>query len=185
MKIENSLDLSIPPEDAWHLLLDIPFVAPCLPGAELTKVIDERTFEGLVRLKLGPISLSFKGSAVIEEVDPATKSVIVSAKGREERGRGSAHATINFHIGEAAGNTRVTVVTDLNLAGSIVQYARGVGIVTKTAQQLVDQFAERLTARLESGETPDAEAIKVGSILWKGLKAGLSKDKKPSPDKAE
>lgn len=176
MKIENSLDLALPPDHAWPLLLDIPFVAPCLPGTQLTKTIDERTFEGTVQLKMGPVALSFRGQAVIEAIDPDTLSVIVSAQGREDRGRGQAHATVRFRL-EALNDgaaTRVLVETDLNLAGSIIQYARGAGIVTRTAQQLVDQFAARLQARIESGEVPDAEAIKMGSLLWQGLKASVS-----------
>ncbi|MGJ3259533.1 MAG: SRPBCC family protein [Rhodospirillales bacterium] len=173
MKIDNSLILPLPPEDAWRILLDIPFVAPCLPGTELTKVVDERTFEGTVKLKLGPVSLSFRGEASVEDVDPDACAVRVSAKGREERGRGTAHADVTFCLVPEAGGTRVDVVTDLNLAGSIIQYARGAGMIERTAQSLVDQFAQRLSARIESGETPDAEAIKVGSLLWHGIKSGI------------
>ena len=100
---------------------------------------------------------------------------------REDRGRGSAHATVRFQLHEIAAGTRVCVATNLNLAGSIIQYARGVGIIKRTAQQLVEQFATRLHARLESGEAPDDEAIKMGSLLWKGLKASVGgKDKKAS-----
>jgi carbon monoxide dehydrogenase subunit G len=175
--IENTLDLSLPPEDAWRILLNIPYVAPCLPGTKLTDQVDERTFEGLVQLKLGPVSLSFRGTAVIEEVDPDAMKVRVSAKGREDRGRGSAHADVTFQLHPQGGGTRVSVETDLNLAGSIIQYARGAGVVTKTAQQLVDQFADRLSTRIESGEEPDEEAIKVGSLLWKGLTARFTKAK--------
>jgi carbon monoxide dehydrogenase subunit G len=180
--IENALDLGLAPDDAWRTLLNIPYVAPCLPGTTLTAMVDERTYEGTVALKLGPVSLSFRGTAVIEDVDPETMTVRVSAKGREDRGRGSAHATVTFQLHPSAGGTRVAVATDLNLAGSIIQYARGVGVVTKTAQQLVDQFADRLTKRIESGEEPDPEAIKVGSLLWRGLTARFSSGKQDKPE---
>lgn len=173
MIIENGLDLNLPPDRAWPLLLDIPFVAPCLPGTELTQMVDDRTFEGRVALKVGPIALSFQGQAVIESIDPETRTVTVIAKGREDRGRGSAQARVTFRVDGAGEGTRVAVVTDLMLAGAIIQYARGAGVVKATAQQLVDQFAARLHARLESGEAPDAAAIKVGSLLWKGLKASV------------
>ncbi|MBO6947444.1 MAG: SRPBCC family protein [Rhodospirillales bacterium] len=179
MKIENTLTLSLPPEDAWKLLLDIPYVAPCLPGTELTEIIDERTFEGTVKLKLGPVSLSFQGTAKIEDVDPETRTVRVSAKGREDRGRGTANADVAFTLSPDDTGTRVDVVTDLQLAGSIIQYARGASVIERTAQSLVDQFTTRLTAKIESGEEPDAEAIKVGSLLWHGIKSsigGKSKD---------
>lgn len=184
MIIENTLELSIPVERAWLLLLDIPFVAPCLPGTQLTRAIDETTFEGTVALKVGPVSLSFRGSAVIEEVDPGTRSVRVAARGREDRGRGSAHATVRFQLQEIAAGTRVCVATNLNLAGSIIQYARGAGIIKRTAQQLVEQFATRLHACLESGEVPDDEAIKMGSLLWKGLKVSVGGKYKKASGKA-
>jgi len=173
MIIENELEIAVPVERAWLLLLDIPFVAPCLPGTSLTTVVDERTYEGQVALKLGPVSLAFSGQAVIEEIDPVSRTVRVAAKGREERGRGSAHATVSFTLAQAGEGTRVAVATDLMLAGSIIQYARGAGVITRTAQQLVDQFAERLHQRIESGEVPAGADIKVGSLLWQGIMAGL------------
>ena len=173
MIIENGLDLNLPPDRAWPLLLDIPFVAPCLPGTELIRAVDDRTFEGRVALKVGPIALSFQGQAVIEAIDPDTRTVTVSAKGREDKGRGSAQARVTFRVDAAGEGTRVAVVTDLMLAGSIIQYARGAGVVKATAQQLVDQFAARLHARLDGGEAPDAEAIKVGSLLWRGIKSSV------------
>ena len=182
MKIDNTLDLSLAPDDAWRTLLNIPYVAPCLPGTKLTEVVDERTFEGVVQLKLGPVGLSFRGTAVIEDVDAEAMRVRVAAKGREDRGRGSAHATVVFQLHPQGDGTRVAVETDLNLAGSIIQYARGAGVVTKTAQHLVDQFAERLTKRIESGEEPDEAAIKVGSLLWQGLTSRLRGGKAPAGD---
>lgn len=169
MKIENALDLPLPVDQSWPLLLDIPFVAPCLPGTELTKIVDDTTFEGAVSLKLGPVGLSFKGVATIEEVDPDKQSVTVSAQGREDRGRGIAHAVMSFCLEETETGTRVSIATDLNLAGTIVQYARASGVVMRTAQQLVDQFAQRLQDRIETGDVPDTQAIKLGSVLWKGL----------------
>jgi carbon monoxide dehydrogenase subunit G len=167
--IKNELELPIAVEDAWTILLDIPLVAPCLPGTRITKVLDEQTYEGSVQLKLGPISLSFRGTAIIEEVLPEVRSVRVVAKGREERGRGSAHARVTFQLNEIASGTRVDVSTDLNLVGNIVQYARGASVVTRTAQQLVDQFSARLQSRIESGNIPEETTVKVGSLLWKGL----------------
>lgn len=178
MKIENALSLSLPPDEAWRLLLDIPFVAPCLPGTELTRIVDERTFEGAVRLKLGPVALAFRGQAVIEEVDPDTRIVRVSAKGREDRGRGSAYANVTFRLAPEGAGTRVDVTTELHLAGSIIQYARGASVVERTAQALVNQFATRLETRIESGETPDGEAIKVGSLLWHGVTSSAASGKK-------
>lgn len=174
MIIENSIKLPLAMDEAWAILLDITFVAPCLPGTELTNIIDERTFEGTVNLRLGPVALAFNGKAVIEEIDPEMRAVRVSAKGREDRGRGSANADVRFRLSLDDQGTRVDVVTDLQLAGSIIQYARGASVIERTAQSLVDQFAQRLTTRIESGETPDPEAIKVGSLLWQGIKSTVT-----------
>lgn len=184
MKIENSLDLSLAPEEAWKILLDIPFIAPCLPGTELTKITDERTFEGTVKLKLGPVSLAFQGEAKIEDVDLDSYTVRISANGREDRGRGAAHADVSFCLVPVGTGTRINVTTDMKLAGSIIQYARGASVIERTAQSLVDQFAKRLEARIESGETPDAEAIKVGSLLWHGIKSSIGRGGKSKAEDA-
>lgn len=181
MLIENALELPIPVEQAWPVLLDIPFVAPCLPGTKLTRIVDDATYEGAVALKFGPVSLSFRGNAVIDTVDPEERHVAVTARGREERGRGEAHAKVSFRLQETETGTRVLVTTDLNLAGSVIQYARGAGVVTRTAQELIDQFAANLQARIESGEVPDHKAIKMGSLLWKGLKASVGRQAKAGP----
>lgn len=182
MKIENTLALSLPPDEAWKLLLDIPYVAPCLPGTELTEIVDAQTFEGTVKLKLGPVALAFQGTAKVELVDPDTRTVRVSAKGREDRGRGTANADVAFSLSPQDDGTRVDVITDLQLAGSIIQYARGASVIERTAQSLVDQFAQRLTAKIESGEEPDAEAIKVGSLLWHGIKSSVGGKSKNGGD---
>ena len=182
MKIENTLNVSLPPDEAWKILLDIPFVAPCLPGTELTQIIDERTFEGTIQLRLGPVALAFQGTVFIEEVDPDARNVQVSAKGRESRGRGTAHADVSFCLVPTDNGTEVRVTTDLNLAGSIVQYARAASMIERTSQSLVDQFTTRLAAQIESGDVPNAEAIKVGSLLWDGIKSSVMGNKTKSSE---
>ena len=172
MRIDNTLSLPMPPDAAWALLLDIPYIAPCLPGTQLTAMIDDRRYQGTVSLRLGPIALTFEGEAEITDIDEAARRVTVRAQGRENRGRGSAHADVSFQVCERDGGTEVAVSTDLTLAGSIIQYARGVGIVTKTAQQIVDQFTARLAQQIDSGEVPDGAAIKVGQLLWSSLAGG-------------
>lgn len=173
MLIENEFELSVPVADAWPLLLDIPFVAPCLPGTSLSRVVDDTTYEGKVALRLGPVQLTFAGTAEIVGVDAAASAVAVRASGREERGRGTAHADVVFRLAPSGKGTKVLIATDLTLAGSIVQYARGTQIVSRTAQALVDQFAARLQARLDGGGEPDHAAIRVGSLLWQGLRGGV------------
>lgn len=169
------MEVPLPPEEAWPLLLDIPLVAPCLPGTTLSEVVDENTYKGTVALKLGPINLSFAGQAEIEEIDTASRTVTVKASGQEQRGRGMANARVSFTLTGIEDGTRVDIATDLTLAGAVIQYARGAGVVTRTAQQLVDDFATRLRERLEQGDLAgadgDPEAIRLGSLVWRGLRA--------------
>src|SRR5262245_42051179 len=89
MRIENAFTVALPVAEAWATLLDIPAIAPCMPGAELTAVEDERTYRGQVKVRLGPVAVAFQGRAKLEEVDEAARTVRVKASGTETKGRGS------------------------------------------------------------------------------------------------
>ena len=119
---------------------------------------DDGGYVGRVNIRLGPVALSFKGTAAIEDRDDEAMTARVNASGNEERARGTARATAEFAAEPAnAGGTAVTIDTDLTLAGSIAQYARGTGIVESTAQLLIDDFAKNLETLLEDSE-PAARA---------------------------
>lgn len=151
MKLESSFDVSATPEAAWALLMDVPRVIPCMPGAELVETVDESNWKARMRVKLGPISLSFLADVAREEVDEAAKRVRLVTKAREERGRGAANATIESALSAVDGQTRVTTTTDLSLSGAAAQYGRG--LVQGVAEQLLKSFASCLEQRL----TPVAE----------------------------
>src|SRR5918999_4241048 len=112
MRLENSFFVQAPPERAWELLLDVPRVIPCMPGAELTEVVDERRWKALMKVKLGPISLSFATDVELAEADDAAKRVKLSANAREQRGRGGGQATIESTLAAQDGGTNVSIVTD-------------------------------------------------------------------------
>jgi carbon monoxide dehydrogenase subunit G len=162
MKLENSFDVSASPEAAWGLLMDVPRVIPCMPGAELVETVDESNWKARMRVKLGPISLSFLTDVSFDEVDEAARRVRLAAKAREERGRGAASATIESTLSSAEGKTRVTTVTDLTLSGAAAQYGRG--LVQGVTEQLLKSFAECLEQQLApaaaavGGATPAAGA---------------------------
>src|SRR5262245_2353599 len=125
MRLENSFEVPAGPDQAWELLLDVPRVVPCMPGAELTEGVDDSNWKAKMSVKLGPISLAFDTDVKREEVDEAAKKVTLSAKGRELRGRGQARATVESSLAEANGGTRIDIVTDLQLSGPAAQYGRG------------------------------------------------------------
>lgn len=158
MRLENSFEVSATPEAAWELLMDVPRVVPCMPGAELVETVDENNWKARMRVKLGPISLSFLTDVSRDEVDEAAQRVRLATKAREERGRGAASATIESSLSSAEGKTRVTTVTDLTLSGAAAQYGRG--LVQGVTEQLLKSFAECLEQQLSpSGESVTATSV--------------------------
>jgi carbon monoxide dehydrogenase subunit G len=177
VKLENSFDVPVPPERAWALLLDVPRIIPCMPGATLDEAVDDTSWKATMAVKLGPISLSFKTDVKREEVDEAARRAKLSAKAREARGRGNASATIESSLTARDGGTRVDIVTDLQLAGPVAQYGRG--LVQDVSAQLVTQFANCLREQLEANPGGEAEAAPAARAQpaqapVSGLRLGLS-----------
>jgi carbon monoxide dehydrogenase subunit G len=148
MEFDNSFEVPLPVDDAWKVLMDIRRIAPCLPGAELTEVVDDRTYKGKVGVRLGPVSLAFAGTVKFDEIDDANHRARVAAQGSDAKGRGAANATASFHLEPVSGGSRVLVHTNLTLSGAVAQYGRGVGIIQMTAAQIITQFAANLKAQL-------------------------------------
>src|SRR5690242_7283676 len=144
MEIKNSFTVPLPPERAWPLLLDVPRMARSMPGAELIETVDERTYRGKVVVKLGPVRLTFSGEAKIEDLDDAARTARVVAKGNDTSGRGAANAKAAFALVPDAEGSRVDITSDVQLMGTVAQYARGGGLIAAVASQLIGQFAENL-----------------------------------------
>jgi hypothetical protein len=174
MKLENSFEVPGSPEAAWDLLLDVPRVVPCMPGAELTETVDDSNWKARMAVKLGPISLTFATDVQRTEVDEADRRVVLSASGRELRGRGQARATVESKLAAADGGTRVDIVTDLSLSGPAAQYGRG--IVADVSQQMVGRFADCLRAQLDADEQPEQAQAAVAEAAEpvSGLRLGLA-----------
>jgi uncharacterized protein len=167
VRLENSFEVPASPEAAWALLMDVPRIIPCMPGARLDETVDDENWKATMAVKLGPISLSFKTDVKREQSDEAARRAKLSAKAREARGRGNASATIESSLTPQNGGTRVDIVTDLQLAGAVAQYGRG--LVQDVSSQLVGQFAACLEKQLAgSGEEASAPARPIG-----GLRLGL------------
>jgi carbon monoxide dehydrogenase subunit G len=154
MQFSNSFDVPLPPAEAWAFLLDIRRIAPCMPGAELTEVVDDSTYKGKVAVRLGPVALSFAGTAKFEEIDHAAHRARVKAQGSDVKGRGGASAVVDFSLEPVAEGTKVLIDTDLNLSGSVAQYGRASGMIQSVAAQLISQFAAALRGEIGKSRAP-------------------------------
>ena len=150
MIISNSFDIPLPPDQAWPLLMDVPRIAPCLPGAELLEALPDNAYKGKVSVRLGPVSLAFAGTAKFEHIDAVARTARLKAQGADQKGRGSAAAKVVFALVAVDGGTRVNVETDLNLSGAVAQYGRAAGMLQEVAQQIIGQFARTLQSVLQA-----------------------------------
>jgi uncharacterized protein len=171
VKLENSFEVPAPPERAWALLMDVPRIIPCMPGATLDETVDDEHWKATMAVKLGPISLSFKTDVTREETDEAARRAKLSAKAREARGRGNASAMIESSLTPQNGGTKVDIVTDLQLAGAVAQYGRG--LVEDVSSQIVGQFADCLKKQLVASPEEAAAAVEAQSRPVGGLRLGL------------
>jgi carbon monoxide dehydrogenase subunit G len=158
VELDNSFEVPLPPAEAWPVLMDIRRIAPCMPGAELTDVVDDTTYKGRIAVRLGPVALTFSGVVKFEEIDNTNHTARVKAQGSDAKGRGGANAAASFRLAPAGSGSKVLVHTDLSLSGSVAQYGRGVGIVQATAAQIMNQFAANLKAQIAAQSPASAAA---------------------------
>jgi len=151
MELDNSFTVPVPPDQAWDVLLDVQRIAPCMPGATCDET-DGDVVTGRIKVKVGPVSLTYRGTAKFTERDPDAHTVVVEASGKETRGAGTASATVRASLApEPAGDgTQVTMHTTMNVTGRPAQFGRGV--IVEIAGKLVDQFAQNL-AQVIAGDT--------------------------------
>jgi hypothetical protein len=159
MEFDNSFEVPLPPAQTWLVLMDIKRIAPCMPGAELTEVVDDTTYKGKIAVRLGPVALTFAGLVKFEDIDNANHKAQVRAQGADAKGRGSAQAVASFRLEPAGGGCKVLVHTDLSLSGAVAQYGRGVGMIQATAAALIGQFANALKTEIARGGTAPAAAL--------------------------
>jgi uncharacterized protein len=157
VEFDNSFEVPLRPAEAWPLLMDIRRIAPCMPGAQVTEVIDDTTYKGRIAVRLGPVALAFAGVIKLEDLDGVNYTARVKAQGSDAKGRGAANATASFRLEPAGGGSKVLVHTDLTLSGAVAQYGRGVGIIQATAAQIMTQFAANLKAQIGDSAQGQAE----------------------------
>ena len=164
MKLENEFTVPASIDEAWAVLLDVPRVAPCLPGATVEPVQgEEGEYKGQMKIKIGPITASYKGTVKIQEADEANHKVAMRAQAKDARGQGTASATITSTMEEVADGTRISVVTDMRVTGPAAQFGRGVmqDVSAKLMGRFADCLAEQMsaspaTAAAGAGEAAEA-----------------------------
>jgi carbon monoxide dehydrogenase subunit G len=159
MDLEHSFIIPVPPEQAWQALLDVEQVAPCMPGATVD-AFDGEVISGKIKVKVGPVQMTYAGSARFTERDEATKTVVLEASGKETRGSGTAAATVRSSLQDEAGQTRVLVRTTMTVTGRPAQFGRGV--MAEVGGRIIGKFASNLAAQL-SGEGATAQAAGSGA----------------------
>jgi hypothetical protein len=145
--IEDSFTVRTPVDRLWAFIQDVERIAPCMPGAELTEVVDDHTWKGKVHVKFGPVQMAFSGTVVMEELDDAAHRATLAAKGTEQRGKGVANAKVESWL-EPAGDdgTTVHIRSDISITGAAAQLSRG--LLPEVSKLLTKQFADCLESRL-------------------------------------
>jgi carbon monoxide dehydrogenase subunit G len=171
MQLENSFQVSAPPDQVFAYLLDINKVVGCVPGAELTEVVDESTFKGKVKVKVGPITVAYSGTARISDRNDAERLATLSAEGRETTGPGSARASAQMRVQTAGEGSLVTITTDYHIAGRVAQFGRGV--MEDVSKRLIGEMARCIQANVETDEPAEDDVA-----------AAVARSSSPSPSPA-
>jgi len=173
MLITNEFEVAAPIDKVWRFFDDIPHVAACLPGTELTDDLGGEKYKGRVSIRMGPVRLRFAGTADIAERDDAAKRIVVNAAGADERGRGQAAMTVTATLSRSRAGTKVGVSQDLQISGAAAQYGRG--MISDVSAILMRDFSANMQdriERLERGETAEQIAA-AGTSSAQGLTIAL------------
>ena len=154
MQIENSFEVAAPPDRVYAFLLDVNRVVGCVPGAELSEVVDPSTFKGKVKIKVGPVTVAYAGTARITDRDESARTATLEGEGRETTGPGNARAKAAMRVEESGSGSKVTVSTDFTVAGRVAQFGRG--LMEDVSKSLVAQMAACIKSNLEGAEPPVA-----------------------------
>jgi carbon monoxide dehydrogenase subunit G len=160
MELEHSFTIPVPPEQAWQVLLDVEQIAPCMPGATVDS-FDGDVINGRIKVKVGPVALTYTGTGRFVARDEQARSVTLEASGKETRGAGTASATVRSTLQDEGGQTTVVVQTTLHVTGRPAQFGRGV--LAEVGGRIIERFASNLAAHLASGAAPAAGAASNGS----------------------
>jgi carbon monoxide dehydrogenase subunit G len=186
MELNNDFRVSVGPPEAWKVLSDVERIAPLLPGAQLQEVEGD-DYRGIVKVKVGPITAQYKGTATFVEQDETAGKMVLKATGRDTKGQGNANAMITVTMSPDGDGTKVNVATDLTITGKVAQFGRGV--LADVSGKLVTQFVDALEKDLESGEAAPAagaeEAAEEAAAPLSGATEMTAAVEKPAVDTAD
>jgi len=170
MEMDHSFTVPVPPERAWDVLLDVERIAPCMPGASVDE-FDGEVVTGRIKVKVGPVSLTYRGTAKFTERDPDAKVIVLEASGKETRGAGTASATVRATLEPGGEGTIANMHTTMNVTGRPAQFGRGV--MVEVGGKLVEQFAQNLRQLItdDSAGGGGAAATEAGAATDGGASA--------------
>jgi carbon monoxide dehydrogenase subunit G len=187
VKLEQSFEVDAPIDAVWAALIDVERVAPCLPGAEVTEVGEDGTYNGTFSVKLGPATASYRGTLKIEEIDEAAHKATMRASGTDKRGQGGAKALMVSSVKESdGGGTLVDVETDFTITGRLASFSRG-GMIKDISNRLLREFAECLQATLKAEQpaVPEEAPQAAGAAASDKTAAPPSPAPRPAPQPAK
>ena len=182
MEFTNTFTIPVDVDEAFEVLTDLERVAPCMPGAKL-ETVDGDTYTGRVKVKVGPMSLTYRGTAEVVDKDPETHTARISARGNEARGGGTANADVSARLTAVEDGTEVVVETNIDVTGKPAQFGRGV--MADVGVKIIDAFAECLSHRLAGEEEEPEEEADEGAAAEGAAAAGAPADEgAPAEDAA-
>ncbi len=184
MKISQEFSVAKPPDAVWEVFQDVPSVAQCLPGAELTGETDDGGYEGKLSVKLGPMTAAFEGKATVNP-DVSTKSALIEGKGVDKRGGSRGQVKVNYSIVPDEGGSKVSVDADITLSGPAAQFGR-TGLINEMSKRLIGDFVDCLEGKLAAATEEEAREVKAGEVngialflasLWAWIKRLFGTDR--------
>jgi uncharacterized protein len=155
MRFENNFDVDVPIERVWEAVLDVERVAPAVPGAQVLERVSADAYRVAIKVKVGPMSMTYRGEVEITDRDPEAHRAVMKARAKESRGQGTADADVTMTLTGADGHTSATVTTEVQLSGKVA--TMGQGVLQDVSGRLVETFAQNLATMLESGARPAPE----------------------------
>ena len=175
MKLENSFQVPAGLEESWKVITDVPALVSCMPGAQLTGADVDGLYRGIARVKIGPVQLEFNGEARLYDVDARAHRMKVRSRASDAKGRGTVASEMAFVLSADGDRTRVDVVTDLALTGSVAQYGRGAGLIKEVANRFTQDFAANLERLVLTRTRAAAKPASGLRLLFGALRAMLAR----------
>jgi carbon monoxide dehydrogenase subunit G len=186
MRFENTFDVEAPLEEVWDALLDVERVAPTVPGAQVLEQTGDDAYKVAIKVKVGPMSMTYRGEVEIVERDETAHRAVMKARAKESRGQGTANADVTMQLSGSDGHTAATITTDVELSGKVA--TMGQGVLQDVSGRLVGTFADNLAAMLARGDAPEPEP-ETGAAGTTAGEAGSAPaqepEREPGPEPAE